>query len=307
MKISVVIPAYNVEKFIERSINSALRQISKPIEVLVVDDGSTDNTAGIVKNFGEDVVYLYQKNAGAGAARNLGIIKAKGDWVAFLDSDDEWVETHLLNFEKTYALYPSIKWYGAPFKMLDDVSKRVIFQVKKGHMSVGNRHTKFDDYMTAFPPKAYLSTPTMIISKSVFNCVGCFNVHKRTAQDVDMWFRVALRYPQIGYSYEVGALVYRRDLSLTTSKKWNPKQSLERFLESESLAKNLSEEALQRSEPRLMYWVIKLLRSTLIRKDKETLRLIKQHYFKRLPVKYKGVLVVGLYFPLVFQIMKRLN
>ena len=307
MKISAIIPAYNVEKYINRSINSALNQTYKPFEIIVIDDGSSDNTAKLVKDYENDVRYIFQANQGSSSARNLGIEKAKGDWIAFLDSDDEWIETHLENFAKTHKLYPEIKWYGAPFKMLNDISRKIIFEVKKIHIEDVNCHTKFEDYMIAFPPKAYLSSPTMIIYKLVFDDVGDFNTLKKTAVDVDMWFRIALKYPQIGYSYKEGAIVYRRDFSLSTSKKWNPNQSIERFLKCEKLAKNQSEEALQRAEPRIMYWVIKLLRSVLSVNDKKTLKTIKQHYFKRLPLKYRIFLLTGIYFPFVFQIIKRLN
>jgi len=307
IKISVIIPAYNVEKYINRSINSVLNQSFKPFEIIIVDDGSTDDTKKILEKFNDKIVYIYQENSGSSSARNLGIAKAKGDWIAFLDSDDEWVATHLENFAKTLNLFPNVNWYGAPFRMLDEKTKETLFQAKKGHLKENGCHIFFEDYMAAFPPKAYLSSPTMIIKKAIFDNVGGFNVTKKTAVDVDMWFRIALKYPQIGYSYKEGAIVYRRDFSLSTSKKWNPNQSIERFLECEKLAKDQSEAALQRAEPRIMYWVVKLLRSTLSVNDKKTLKTIKKYYFKRLSIKYRITLLTGIYFPFIFQIIKRLK
>lgn len=304
MKVSAIIPAYNVEKYINRSINSALNQTYKPFEIIVIDDGSSDNTAKLVKDYEDDVRYIFQANQGSSSARNLGIEKAKGDWIAFLDSDDEWIETHLENFVKTHKLYPEIKWYGAPFKMLDEKSKKEVFKVKKGHLKDFEQHIMFDDYMTAFPPKAYLGSPTMIIHKSVFEIVGFFDVSKKTAVDVDMWFRIGLVYPKIGYTYNTGTTVYRRDFSLSTSKKWNPIKSIGRFLESEKLAKDKSDVALKRVEPRIMYWVTKLIRSSISNNDIVALEEIRKNYNTRLSLRYKTILFLSIQVPLIFQFYK---
>ena len=87
--VSVVIPAYNSAQTIMRAVESVRRQSYAPYEVIVVDDGSTDGTADIVKAF-PDVTYYYQENSGPAAARNLGVAKASGRLVAFLDADDRW-------------------------------------------------------------------------------------------------------------------------------------------------------------------------------------------------------------------------
>lgn len=92
-EISVVIPAYNREETIQRCIESILRQTMLPLEIIVVDDGSNDKTIQILKEFNNDKIKVIQQNhRGAQAARNLGILNAKGSYIAFLDSDDEWVE-----------------------------------------------------------------------------------------------------------------------------------------------------------------------------------------------------------------------
>ncbi|MFZ9033203.1 MAG: glycosyltransferase family 2 protein, partial [Anaerohalosphaeraceae bacterium] len=91
LKISAVIPAYNAEKYIARSINSVLNQTCPVDEIIVVDDGSTDSTAEVIKSYGGKVRYIHQQNAGVSAARNTGIQAATCEWVAFLDADDEWL------------------------------------------------------------------------------------------------------------------------------------------------------------------------------------------------------------------------
>jgi glycosyltransferase involved in cell wall biosynthesis len=94
-RISAVIPAFNRGRTIGRAIESALAQTRPPIEIVVVDDGSTDNTAAAVATYGDSVRYVYQPNAGASAARNRGVESATAPWVAFLDSDDYWSDDHL--------------------------------------------------------------------------------------------------------------------------------------------------------------------------------------------------------------------
>jgi glycosyltransferase involved in cell wall biosynthesis len=93
--VSVVIPAYNAASVLPRAIESVLGQTSRPEEVIVVDDGSTDNTAQVATQYGPSITYIRQDNAGASAARNRGIAEATGEWIAFLDSDDEWLPPKL--------------------------------------------------------------------------------------------------------------------------------------------------------------------------------------------------------------------
>ena len=88
--VSVIMPAYNAEQYVDEAIESALAQTYRPIEVLVADDGSTDGTAEVVRGYGKPVVYLHRENAGPAAARNLALEHAKGKYVAFLDADDLW-------------------------------------------------------------------------------------------------------------------------------------------------------------------------------------------------------------------------
>ena len=95
LHISVVIPTYNRGDLIGRAIQSVLEQTRRPHEVIVVDDGSTDDTRHVVSAFGGDIRYIHQTNAGASLARNRGVREAKAEWVAFLDSDDVWLEQHL--------------------------------------------------------------------------------------------------------------------------------------------------------------------------------------------------------------------
>lgn len=96
-KVSVIIPTYNRAKFLKRAINSVLNQTFKDFELIIVDDGSTDDTSEVIYNFGDSrIKYIrYEKNKGAAVVRNTGIKNAKGDFIAFQDSDDEWLSQKL--------------------------------------------------------------------------------------------------------------------------------------------------------------------------------------------------------------------
>jgi glycosyltransferase involved in cell wall biosynthesis len=94
-RISVVIPTYNRASLLVRAVESALCQTVRPVEILIVDDGSTDRTPAVVAQFGDSIRYLRQGNAGASVARNRGVTAAGGEWIAFLDSDDLWLPGHV--------------------------------------------------------------------------------------------------------------------------------------------------------------------------------------------------------------------
>lgn len=110
---SIIIPLYNREKLIASTIESVLNQtLEDKIEIIIVDDGSIDGSATVVKSFKDPrIIYIYQKNAGATFARNLGINLAKGKYIAFLDSDDKFLPNHLLNAKKTFKENPDIVIY----------------------------------------------------------------------------------------------------------------------------------------------------------------------------------------------------
>ena len=120
--VSVIIPTYNRAEFIQEAIDSVLHQDVKDcqLEIIVVDDGSTDNTAEVVKTYGNKVKYILQKNSGAGAARNRGIVHATGDWVAFLDSDDRWLPYRLSLQFNVLDRFPHYKAIHSNFYTFDE-------------------------------------------------------------------------------------------------------------------------------------------------------------------------------------------
>jgi glycosyltransferase involved in cell wall biosynthesis len=118
--ISVIIPAYNSERFISEALQSALNQSFQDFEIIVVDDGSTDRSREIIESFNGPITYHYQPNRGAAAARNLGLSAAKADWVAFLDADDVWYP-HKLAVQMDYTrLYPEVAFFYSDTDIIDD-------------------------------------------------------------------------------------------------------------------------------------------------------------------------------------------
>jgi len=107
MQITVIIPTYNRYEFLKRALKSVYAQSRLPKEVIVIDDGSTDNTAKIIQDF-PNIQYFYQENSGVSSARNSGVTKASYPWIAFLDSDDEWHEDKLKLQVQFHQNHPNI-------------------------------------------------------------------------------------------------------------------------------------------------------------------------------------------------------
>lgn len=117
-KISVITPAYNAEAYIGAAIVSVLQQTLTPTEIIVVDDGSIDKTADVIKQF-DHIIYMRQENKGPAAARNAGIKMAQGDWIAFLDADDLWDKNKLAlhyDYFKKNSGVEIVRGYSKPFR-----------------------------------------------------------------------------------------------------------------------------------------------------------------------------------------------
>ncbi len=210
-EVSVVIPAYNAERFIATAINSALSQTYTPHEIIIVDDGSCDNTQAVIAQYGDKIKYIYQPNAGPAAARNLGVREAKGEWVAFLDSDDYWDKDHLEQLMK-YAdiqneavlLYSGKKWVDREGIPIQDFPLQTLFP--SGWI--------FSDMFT----ENYISsTSVILVKRAIVLDVGGFNEELRIAEDYDLCLRIAAIAPICGVpAYTVNYRRHDRNLTLQT-------------------------------------------------------------------------------------------
>lgn len=199
--ISVIIPAYNSGKYIKTALESVLIQNHQPLEIIVIDDGSTDDTEAVVSSFGDKVVYRYQENSGSGKARNIGIKLAKGQWIAFLDSDDIWYENHLKNLMAHLAANTKADMvYGAQ-RFVDENGEPTALMHQQDYYPEG---WIFADMFEA----NYVSTPAVIVRRSLLLELGGFSESPtfRNGQDNDLWLRISansmvLSAPEVVFDY----------------------------------------------------------------------------------------------------------
>ena len=200
--ISVIIPAYNREKVIKKSIESVLNQTIKNIEVIVVDDGSKDNTKNIVMSIKDErLKYIYQENAGACAARNRGIAEAKGEYIAFHDSDDEWLENKL---EKQIMLLDN----GADFVSCG-MRRNTSQKIKKIELD-------YDITISNLLKYNIMSTQTMIMKKEVCEKVK-FDTSFKKFQDWDYVLQVFIQGFKIDYVNELLVVTNDSENSITSN------------------------------------------------------------------------------------------
>jgi glycosyltransferase involved in cell wall biosynthesis len=196
-KCSVVIPAYNAAGFIRRTIDSVLAQTYRDYELIVVDDGSTDDTAEIVKSYGDRVRYIYQDNAGGGAGRNTGIAAAKYDWIALLDHDDEWLPEKLQAQMDLLERNPDLRWCGTNYiKVLED-RRGAVTSIKALRKALGDREY-FESFLTTSLKMRFSLAPSAVVAhKEILEQVGGFErIH---LADYDMWLKIAYRFPKLGF------------------------------------------------------------------------------------------------------------
>jgi glycosyltransferase involved in cell wall biosynthesis len=194
MKISVVIAAYNASATLGRAIRSVLAQTRPADEIIVVDDGSTDTTADIVRQFGLQVRLITQPNGGVSVARNTGIQHACGDWIAFLDADDQWLPEKLAVQAAWFKQHPDICWGYGNFIPTESYGRHL----KAAHPD-GLTDVLFADYFDAYCRGFYAWTSVLMIRKDIFSKAGLFEPGMKRAQDNDLWFRIAYQFPKVGY------------------------------------------------------------------------------------------------------------
>ena len=181
--ISVVIPLYNKEKSIKSTIESVLAQTYINFEIVVVDDGSTDNSVDVVDRINDARIRLIKKNnGGVSSARNAGIIEAKGDYVAFLDGDDLWHPLYLETLNQLIIDYPDAAIYGLGFARIND---NKILELANTELIRGVVHNVWDNYPGFWTGSSSSSRQRLID-------VGLFNTKMTHGEDIDMWWRLLL-------------------------------------------------------------------------------------------------------------------
>jgi glycosyltransferase involved in cell wall biosynthesis len=187
VQISVVIPSYNRAHTLERALLSVLGQTSAADEIIVVDDGSTDDSASLVRQH-PSVKLIQQQNKGVSAARNAGIRSASSEWIALLDSDDEWLPDKLSVIRQAQQDHPDISLFHS-----NEIWIRNGIRVNPM-----NKHNKYGGEIFHYClPLCVISPSAVVIHRSLFDDCGLFNEDLPACEDYDLWLRICHRYPVV--------------------------------------------------------------------------------------------------------------
>ncbi|MCV9928334.1 glycosyltransferase family 2 protein [Flavobacterium sp. LS1R49] len=190
--ISVVIPLYNKSNYIEKTLKSVFEQTFTDYEIIVVNDGSIDDSEIKVLSLKNSRITLYnQKNQGVSVARNLGIEKSKGELIAFLDADDYWYPNHLEELNNLYHNFPDCGMYCSRYKI----------KTTKKHFQIPN-HNQIDssfkgiikDYFSSNIPFRVTWTSSLAIPKEIIEKFGGFTPSITNGQDLELWTKIGIKH-----------------------------------------------------------------------------------------------------------------
>ncbi|MCB2173664.1 glycosyltransferase [bacterium] len=217
--VSVVIPTYNCALFLERAIRSAIGQSYQHREIIVVDDGSTDDTAAVATRFAEQIIYIRQENRGVAAARNVAVVRARGKYLAFLDADDCWHPHKLAVQVGVLDRFKGVDLVFSDFTIIDEndtvlgrcqvethytvftrngFSLRSIFTKHRklaGDFNRGATRRETEIFLGMVFPALFLgnfvNTSTVVMRRGAFFQAGGFDERRRTQEDYELWLKVA--------------------------------------------------------------------------------------------------------------------
>ena len=283
--VSVIIPAYNAELCIGRAIESVLRQTAPVHQIIVINDGSTDNTEEVVKGYRAQVTYLRQENAGQSVARNKGIAAATGNWIAFLDADDEWLPTKNQRQIELLKRNRDLLCCSANYERCYGDRRGASFGIRAIEAVLGHREYFENYFLCVVRAKCRADTPTTMCHKSLFEQYGAFEAGRSSGEDLDLWWRFFHRHPKIGYIAEPLAVVHldvhdpvhtRRRLE--AKRGINARELIGRHVQ---LARELGvDEAFERFAGK---YVRKILLTTLVHGFKEDARVTVRQFRELLP------------------------
>jgi glycosyltransferase involved in cell wall biosynthesis len=205
--ISVIIPLYNKARYIARAIESVVRQTINVCEIVIIDDGSTDDGVLIARAINTPIMKIVkQENSGVSLTRNNGIQLSQGEYVAFLDADDEWHPNFLESIAKIIKNYPNAGIYATAYEKLRPNGNRAAARYKyippppwEGILPSYFKAAAYGD-----PP---VCASAVCVPRKVFDKVGLFNEGRRMGEDLDLWGRIALHYP-VAFTWKTGAIYH---------------------------------------------------------------------------------------------------
>ena len=191
---SVVIPLYNKAKDISNTIASVLSQTFKDFEIIVVNDGSTDNSLAVLEAINDKRLQLYTTdNKGVSHARNFGVKKSSASLIAFLDADDIWKPQHLDHLKSLHETFPDCGMYCKAYNRIKGTT--IITSVFKDLPKKKEWKGVIDDYFHYSTINSLASSSSIAIPKSILDTIGYFNENYTSGEDTDLWIRIALQYP----------------------------------------------------------------------------------------------------------------
>ena len=219
MQISVLIPLYNKRNSIQKALQSVLDQKVQPLEIVVVNDGSTDGSELLVEELRHPLIRLiHQPNAGVSAARNKGIEKSKGEWIALLDADDEWKPDYLETIEFLHKMYPIASLLATGYEKQDFFGNRKSIKLNK--IQFTGKHGLLNNYFevasSSQPPVCSIN---ITLKKESIQNIGGFPLGIKSGEDLLTWARLAVSN-KIAYSLKPQA-VFIQDAAHTYDDKPN--------------------------------------------------------------------------------------
>lgn len=209
---SVVIPLYNKADTIERTLRSVQAQKCRDFELIVVNDGSTDNSLEVVRTLSNEIPLqiIDKPNGGVSSARNAGACAAKGRFIALLDGDDVWFPDHLERLKKAIHKYPEVKFFGSGYQRIS--GEWIYFTIPWGGY-------KICDVFSCFKWGQPINSSTVVIDKDVWNIVGGFDERFSFYEDYEFFFRVG-RVTKCCVVQKVSASYMTDATEQATKKRW---------------------------------------------------------------------------------------
>lgn len=210
-RFSVIIPVYNKEKYLSKTIESVLQQSFLDFEIIIINDGATDSSEKIIEGFKDPrIQYIKQENQGVSAARNAGIKAANTNYIALLDADDIWKENYLEQINTLIEGYPKQHVFAAVCAI---ESRGAIYNPSYSLAKLSPNNSYVVSYFTASYINTILTSSSTVLHKSVFQTIGYYNTMLRSGEDTDLWIRVGLDYkvvflntPLATYRFEASSL-----------------------------------------------------------------------------------------------------
>ena len=194
--VTAIIPTYNRARFVAEAVQSVLAQTKPVDEIIVVDDGSTDNTGEVLKPFVGSIRYLRQTNAGPGAARNHSIAEARSDFVAFLDSDDLWMPEKNRIQTDFLSQHTKVDFLFGDMAIVSSETDELKPEIKHQHLHdyFVAHATHLENLFECIVVENMIPTSSVMARRSCFEHTGVFDPALRLSEDLDLWLRFAVQY-----------------------------------------------------------------------------------------------------------------